>query len=45
MYLLNDTLFLGDGRKVMIDVENKAAPEILDIFGKVAGATERYKCI
>jgi len=27
----------------MIDVEGKTGPEILEIFGKVAGATERYK--
>ena len=26
----------------MIDVEDKTGPEILEIFGKVAGATERY---
>ena len=31
---------VGDGRKVMIDVEAKTGPEILEIFGKVAGATE-----
>ncbi|KXJ13963.1 probable 28S ribosomal protein S25, mitochondrial [Exaiptasia diaphana] len=33
-------IFFGDGRKVLIDVENKKAPEILDIFEQVAGATE-----
>ena len=32
--------FLGDGKKVMIDVEDKTGPEILQIFGKVAGASE-----
>ena len=31
---------LGDGRKVTIDVESKTGPEILGIFGKVAGATD-----
>lgn len=31
---------LGDGRKITIDVESKTGPEILGIFGKVAGATE-----
>ncbi|KAK3751528.1 hypothetical protein QZH41_019420, partial [Actinostola sp. cb2023] len=35
-------VFFGDGRKVLIDVEDKKAPEILDIFEKVAGATESY---
>ena len=33
--------YKGDRRKVMIDVEGKTGPEILEIFGKVAGATER----
>lgn len=33
-------VFLGDGRKVTIDVESKTGPEILSIFGKVAGATD-----
>ncbi|EDO42540.1 predicted protein [Nematostella vectensis] len=33
-------IFYGDGKKVMVDVENKKAPEILEIFSKVAGATE-----
>ncbi|XP_074609484.1 small ribosomal subunit protein mS25-like isoform X3 [Acropora palmata] len=33
-------VFLGDGRKITIDVESKTGPEILGIFGKVAGATE-----
>lgn len=36
-------VFFGDRRKVMIDVEGKTGPEILEIFGKVAGATEREK--
>lgn len=30
----------GDGKKVMIDVESKTGPEILEIVSKVAGATE-----
>lgn len=33
-------VFFGDGKKVMIDVEDKTGPEILEIFGKVAGASE-----
>ena len=30
----------GDGKKVMIDVESKTGPEILEIVSKAAGATE-----
>ena len=38
--VLNKIICVGDGKKVMIDVENKTGPEILDIVGQVAGATE-----
>ena len=37
---LTKILCLGNGNKVMIDVESKTGPEILEIFGNVAGATE-----
>lgn len=30
----------GNGKKVAMDVESKTGPEILEMFGKVAGATE-----
>ena len=30
----------GDGKKIMIDVESKTGPEILEIVSKAAGATE-----
>jgi len=33
-------IFFGDGKKVMIDVESKTGPEILEIVSKAAGATE-----
>lgn len=33
-------VFFGNGKKVAMDVESKTGPEILEMFGKVAGATE-----
>ena len=31
----------ADGKKVMVDVENKKGPEILETLTKLIGATER----